>query len=79
MLHPPIICPVGKPESSRKYKAFQKKLGQSEFKIGTNYTIQLGNWKLFSKQKLRDNLRGYVTLKLRPSGRMIIDLVSWKF
>ena len=35
-----------------KVKAFQKKLGQSEFKIGTNYTIQLDNWKLFSEQKL---------------------------
>ena len=76
---PPIIYPVGKPESSRKFKAL-KKLDQSEFKIGTNYTIQVDNWKLFSKQKsLRDNLQGYVTLKFRPSERVIIDLINRKF
>ena len=45
-----------------------------------NYTIQLDNWKLFSKQKLlKDNLQGYATLQFRPSERMIIDLVSRKF
>ena len=33
-----------KPESSGRFKSFQQKLGQSEFKMGTNYTIQLGNW-----------------------------------
>ena len=32
-----------------------------------------------NRNYLRDNLQGYVTLKFRPSKRMMIDLVSRTF
>ena len=38
------------------------------------------NWMIGSYSQNRNYfLQGYVTLKFRPSERMIIDLVSWKF
>ena len=52
---PPIIYPIGKPESSQKIDGFSEKarsIGMISI-IGENYTIKLDIWKLFSKQKLR--------------------------
>ena len=47
----------------------------SKFKVDTNYTIPLDK----NRNYLRENLQGYVTLKFRPSERMMIDLVIRKY
>ena len=40
VLHPQSFTQSENLRAVGKFKAFQKKLGQSEFKIGTNYTIK---------------------------------------